>query len=93
MCVCVCVWGAQVQAILVNIFGGIMRCDVIAQGIIMAVRDLDLKIPIVVRLQGNTHTHTTFELPLVPSLRAVCQCVKLFPVGSRWRSHCNCVQA
>lgn len=44
---------AQVQAILVNIFGGIMRCDVIAQGIIMAVRDLDLKIPIVVRLQGK----------------------------------------
>lgn len=31
-----------------------MRCDVIAQGIIMAVRDLDLKIPIVVRLQGTT---------------------------------------
>lgn len=43
---------AQVQAILVNIFGGIMRCDVIAQGIIMAVLDLNLKIPIVVRLQG-----------------------------------------
>lgn len=54
---CVCV--LQVQAILVNIFGGIMRCDVIAQGIIMAVRDLDLKIPIVVRLQGRTgNTHT-----------------------------------
>ena len=56
VCVCVCVFGrgaAQVQAILVNIFGGIMRCDVIAQGIIMAVRDLDLKIPIVVRLQGR----------------------------------------
>lgn len=49
---------AQVQAILVNIFGGIMRCDVIAQGIIIAVCELDLKIPIVVRLQGNTHTHT-----------------------------------
>ena len=47
--VCVC----QVQAILVNIFGGIMRCDVIAQGIIMAVTDLALKIPIVVRLQGT----------------------------------------
>ena len=46
----------QVQAILVNIFGGIMRCDVIAQGIIMAVRDLDLKIPIVVRLQGTLHS-------------------------------------
>lgn len=50
---------AQVQAILVNIFGGIMRCDVIAQGIIMAVRDLDLKIPIVVRLQGTKHNRTT----------------------------------
>lgn len=52
----------QVQAILVNIFGGIMRCDVIAQGIIMAVRDLDLKIPIVVRLQGTEqkkHTRMT----------------------------------
>ncbi|XP_029458734.1 succinate--CoA ligase [ADP-forming] subunit beta, mitochondrial isoform X1 [Rhinatrema bivittatum] len=43
----------KVQAILVNIFGGIMRCDVIAQGIIMAVKDLELKIPIVVRLQGT----------------------------------------
>ncbi|MGH0143097.1 UNVERIFIED_CONTAM: hypothetical protein FKN15_029788 [Acipenser sinensis] len=44
---------SKVLAILVNIFGGIMRCDVIAQGIIMAVTDLDLKIPIVVRLQGT----------------------------------------
>jgi hypothetical protein len=43
----------QVNAILVNIFGGIMRCDVIAQGIIEAARTLDLKIPIVVRLQGK----------------------------------------
>uniref|UniRef100_A0A8C1QKR2 Succinate--CoA ligase [ADP-forming] subunit beta, mitochondrial n=2 Tax=Cyprinus carpio TaxID=7962 RepID=A0A8C1QKR2_CYPCA len=43
----------KVQAILVNIFGGIMRCDVIAQGIIIAVTDLELKIPIVVRLQGT----------------------------------------
>uniref|UniRef100_A0A8C9WHK9 Succinate--CoA ligase [ADP-forming] subunit beta, mitochondrial n=1 Tax=Scleropages formosus TaxID=113540 RepID=A0A8C9WHK9_SCLFO len=43
----------KVQAILVNIFGGIMRCDIIAQGIIMAVSDLELKIPIVVRLQGT----------------------------------------
>lgn len=61
-CLCVCPLvrvpvRTQVQAILVNIFGGIMRCDVIAQGIIMAVQDLDLKIPIVVRLQGNTHKH------------------------------------
>ncbi|XP_041870103.1 succinate--CoA ligase [ADP-forming] subunit beta, mitochondrial [Corvus kubaryi] len=43
----------KVLAILVNIFGGIMRCDVIAQGIVMAVKDLELKIPIVVRLQGT----------------------------------------
>ncbi|CAD6185336.1 unnamed protein product [Caenorhabditis auriculariae] len=43
----------KVNAILVNIFGGIMRCDVIAQGIIKAAKELDLKIPIVVRLQGT----------------------------------------
>ncbi|KAG0427816.1 hypothetical protein HPB47_025152 [Ixodes persulcatus] len=43
----------QVQAILVNIFGGIMRCDVIAEGVIRAAETLDLKIPIVVRLQGT----------------------------------------
>jgi succinyl-CoA synthetase beta subunit len=44
---------AKVQAILVNIFGGIMRCDVIAQGVIAAAKTLNLKIPIVVRLQGT----------------------------------------
>ena len=43
----------QVSAILVNIFGGIMRCDVIAQGIINAVSVLELRIPLVVRLQGT----------------------------------------
>merc|ERR1712142_1282970 len=43
----------HVKAILVNIFGGIMRCDVIAEGIIEAVKTLDLKIPLVVRLQGT----------------------------------------
>jgi len=43
----------KVHAILVNIFGGIMRCDIIAQGIIKAAGELDLKIPIVVRLQGT----------------------------------------
>lgn len=36
-----------------NIFGGIMRCDVIAEGIIAAARELELNIPIVVRLQGT----------------------------------------
>ncbi|GAB6019072.1 beta' subunit, variant 2 [Chamberlinius hualienensis] len=43
----------RVHAILVNIFGGIMRCDVIAEGIIAAAEQLQLKIPIVVRLQGT----------------------------------------
>lgn len=43
----------NVHAILVNIFGGIMRCDVIAQGIVAAASELHLKIPIVVRLQGT----------------------------------------
>nr|XP_060612613.1 succinate--CoA ligase [ADP-forming] subunit beta, mitochondrial-like [Anolis sagrei ordinatus]XP_060639469.1 succinate--CoA ligase [ADP-forming] subunit beta, mitochondrial-like [Anolis sagrei ordinatus] len=44
---------ARVQSVLVNIFGGIMRCDIIAQGIILAASELDLKVPIVVRLQGT----------------------------------------
>ncbi|XP_013392654.2 succinate--CoA ligase [ADP-forming] subunit beta, mitochondrial [Lingula anatina] len=43
----------KVRAILVNIFGGIMRCDIIAQGIIEAAQTLQLKVPIVVRLQGT----------------------------------------
>lgn len=43
----------KVEAILVNIFGGIMRCDVIAQGIIDATSKLDMRVPVVVRLQGN----------------------------------------
>ncbi|KAI9227828.1 MAG: beta subunit of succinyl-CoA synthetase [Piptocephalis tieghemiana] len=43
----------NVTAILVNIFGGIMRCDVIAEGIISAVNELQMDIPLVVRLQGS----------------------------------------
>lgn len=43
----------KVLTILVNIFGGIMRCDVIAEGIVVAAKTLDLKIPIVCRLQGT----------------------------------------
>lgn len=42
-----------VEGILVNIFGGIMRCDVIAEGIITAARDVNLTIPLVVRLEGT----------------------------------------
>jgi succinyl-CoA synthetase beta subunit len=43
----------QVQAVLVNIFGGIMKCDVIAAGIIAAAKQVDLKVPLVVRLEGT----------------------------------------
>ncbi|CAK1548538.1 unnamed protein product [Leptosia nina] len=43
----------KVSAILVNIFGGIMRCDVIAEGIINAAKNLDIQIPVIVRLQGT----------------------------------------
>lgn len=43
----------KVKAILVNIFGGIMKCDVIATGIISAARELQLKVPLVVRLEGT----------------------------------------
>jgi succinyl-CoA synthetase beta subunit len=43
----------KVKGILVNIFGGIVRCDMIADGIIGAVKDVGVKIPVVVRLEGN----------------------------------------
>ena len=43
----------NVEAILVNIFGGIMRCDVIAEGVIAAAREVDLQVPLVVRLEGT----------------------------------------
>ena len=43
----------KVEAILVNIFGGIMRCDVIAEGIIAAAKDIHLDVPLVVRLEGT----------------------------------------
>ena len=44
---------SAVKGILVNIFGGIMRCDVIAEGVIAAARELDVKVPLVVRLEGT----------------------------------------
>ena len=42
-----------VQAVLINIFGGIVRCDVIADGIIEAVEQIGVDVPVVVRLEGN----------------------------------------
>ena len=43
----------DVKVVLVNIFGGIVRCDLIAEGVIAAIKDVDIKIPVVVRLEGN----------------------------------------
>jgi succinyl-CoA synthetase beta subunit len=42
-----------VEGILVNIFGGIMRCDIIAEGIVAAAREVNLSVPLVVRLEGT----------------------------------------
>jgi succinyl-CoA synthetase beta subunit len=43
----------EVKAVLINIFGGILRCDVLAEGVIAAVRDLHVSVPVVVRMKGN----------------------------------------
>ena len=61
---------AHVQAILVNIFGGIMDCDVIAAGIVAAVKETGLRLPLVVRLEGNNvqngrQTLAASGLPLI----------------------------
>ena len=44
---------SNVEGILVNIFGGIMRCDVIAEGVVAAAREVSLGVPLVVRLEGT----------------------------------------
>jgi succinyl-CoA synthetase beta subunit len=44
---------ANVKAVLINIFGGILRCDVLAQGVIAAVKDLGVPVPIVIRMEGT----------------------------------------
>jgi len=44
---------SKVRAILVNIFGGIVRCDLIAEGVINAVKNVGVKVPVVVRLEGT----------------------------------------
>jgi len=63
---------ASVKGILVNIFGGIMRCDIIAEGIIAAAREVDLKVPLVVRLEGTNVKQgkdilATSGLPIIPA--------------------------
>jgi len=44
---------SRVRGVLINIFGGIMRCDVLAQGVVEAARELDVSVPLVVRMQGT----------------------------------------
>jgi succinyl-CoA synthetase beta subunit len=43
----------NVKAILVNIFGGIMKCDIIAEGVVAAAKELAIKVPLIVRLEGT----------------------------------------
>jgi len=43
----------NVRAVLINIFGGIMRCDIVANGVVAAAKSLDIKVPVVVRLEGT----------------------------------------
>ena len=61
-----------VQGILVNIFGGIMRCDIIAEGIVEAAREVHLAVPLVVRLEGTNVEQgkailAESGLPIVPA--------------------------
>ncbi|HMC95138.1 MAG TPA: succinate--CoA ligase subunit beta, partial [Polyangia bacterium] len=44
---------ASVRGIFINIFGGIMKCDTIAEGVVTAVKEVGLKVPLVVRLEGT----------------------------------------
>ena len=43
----------SVKAVLINIFGGILRCDVLAEGVIAAVKELGVRVPIVIRMEGT----------------------------------------
>ena len=60
----------SVEAILVNIFGGIVRCDLIAEGILQAISEVSVKVPVVVRLEGTTSgtdNFTSFAAATTPS--------------------------
>ena len=63
----------KVKGILINIFGGIMRCDVLAKGLVEAVKESNLKIPLVVRLAGTNYEEGTLilkksKLKILPAL-------------------------
>jgi len=60
----------KVRAIMVNIFGGIMKCDIIAEGVVAAARGLELKVPLVVRLEG-THVEKGKEILAKSGLKII----------------------
>jgi len=62
----------NVRAVLINIFGGIMRCDIIAKGVVAAVKEMGLQIPVVVRLEGTNVQQgkdilASSGLPIIPA--------------------------
>jgi succinyl-CoA synthetase beta subunit len=62
----------NVEGILVNIFGGIMRCDIIAEGVVAAAKELSLDVPLVVRLEGTNvdlgkEIMANSGLPIIPA--------------------------
>jgi succinyl-CoA synthetase alpha subunit len=74
----------RVNAVFVNIFGGLTRCDMIAEGIIMAFRDLDMKVPVVVRLRG-TNEELGQKMVRYPKRYAGLLFNLLTPIGDRLR--------
>lgn len=77
----------KVSAIFVNIFGGIVRCDAIAQGLINVVQEMDLRTPIVARLQGTNmeqaRTLVCFSLPCTCSTLNIGRNAKLTAIDQR----------
>jgi len=72
----------HVKGILVNIFGGIMRCDIIAEGIVAAVKDIQLTIPLAVRLEGTNadlgkeiFAHSGLPIQSLDDLSAAAKCI------------------
>ncbi|QDV07114.1 Succinyl-CoA ligase [ADP-forming] subunit beta [Planctomycetes bacterium Poly30] len=78
---------SQVHGVLINIFGGIMKCDVIANGVIEAVKQIELKVPLVVRLEGTNvekgrELLANSGLPIIPATdlddaaQKICEAIK-----------------
>jgi succinyl-CoA synthetase beta subunit len=62
---------ADVRAIFVNIFGGIVKCDLIAEGIISACRSIHIQVPLIVRLEG-THVERAWDILKNSGISCVC---------------------